>query len=105
MKLPGAFWTLGVLSVVHPTYAEVTGGGGLPSTIRAGVSRFAEEDVSDVGGRLMHAIAPEEEEVGEDIIERLEADGQTTGESLCPRCPCRECKRYPQPAGTYGGSN
>ena len=83
MKLLGMFLALGVKPAVHLTCAQVTGGG-RPSTIRAGVSRFTEDDIPDVGVAAVHAIAPDDERVVEDMIERLKDHGQITGESPCP---------------------
>ena len=88
MKLPGIFLALGVKPAVHLTCAQVTGGG-WPSTGRGGVSRLAEEDIANVGVPAVYAIAPGDGRVAEELIEKLEADGQTTGENPCPLVSCR----------------
>ena len=84
MKLLGGFLALGVVPIVDLTCAQVVGGSGRPSAVRAGMTRFAEEAVSDVGVAQVHAIAHEDEEVGESLVEKLQADGQATGEMSSP---------------------
>lgn len=83
MKLLGLM-ALGVVPIVKITLAQVTGGSERPSSIRAGITTFAEEGISDVGVAEVHEIAPEDEHVVEELIEQLEADGQATGETPCP---------------------
>ena len=98
MKLHGIFLAFGVVPTVRLTCAQVTGGGGRPSAIRGAITRFAKEDISDVGVTAVHAIASGDEQVAEDLIEKLEADGQTTGETpLAPfsTCGARKWVRYP----------
>ena len=75
MKLRGIFLALGVQPVVHLTCAQ-----GRPPAVRASTSRFAEDDVPNVGVVAVHAIAPGDEQIEEEQIENIEADGQTTGE-------------------------
>ena len=58
MKLLGFFSALGVMPIVYLTCAQTTGGGGRPSAVGAGTTRFAEEDVNDVGAAGVRAIAP-----------------------------------------------
>ena len=89
MKLLGFFLALGMEPIVYLTCAQVTGGGGLPSAIPAGISRFAEEDIPYAGVTAVHAIAPDEEKVARDLIEKLEADGENTGATFYPSRPCR----------------
>ncbi|CAN0080080.1 unnamed protein product [Scytosiphon promiscuus] len=54
------------------------------------LTRFAEEDVTDVGVGEFHPIGSDEEEIEQDLVDSLEASGQTTvveqvelGELLC----------------------
>ena len=89
MKLLGFLLALGMEPIVYLTCAQVTGGGGLPSAIPAGISRFAEEDIPYAGVTAVHAIALDEEKVARDLIEKLEADGENTGETFYPSRPCR----------------
>ena len=58
MNLLGFFSVLGVIPIVHLTCAQTTGGGGRPSAIGAGTTRFADEDANDVGAAVVRAIAP-----------------------------------------------
>ena len=88
MKFLGIALALGVQPFGHLTCAQVTGGGGPPPAVRASTSRFAEDDVSNVGIVAVHAIAPGDEQIAEEVIENFEADGQTTGETFCPPYPC-----------------
>ena len=81
MKLPGRLLVLGVVPIVHLARAQVTGGGGRPSGIRAGIIRFAEEGILEVGASQVHAIAHGDEQVGESLIEQLQANGGTMGET------------------------
>ena len=84
MKVLKLFVAAGVVPMSHLACAQVTGGDARSSAFRDGLTRFAEEDVSDVGMAEVHPIPPGDEEAGEDLIEQLEADGQTTGETPCP---------------------
>lgn len=43
------------------------------------LTRFAEEDVTDMGVGEVHPISAEEKKVEKDLVDLLEADGQTTG--------------------------
>ena len=97
MKLLGVFSALGVWHIVHLTCAQVTGGG-----IGAGETNFAEGGISGVGVAAVHAIAPGDEIFAEDLIEHLEEDDQTAGETPCPPRPFKARKRSPQPAKNYG---
>ena len=93
MKLLGVLFFLGVWPIVYLTHAQATAGGGRPSAIGAGTARFAEKTICDVGVAAVRAIAPEEENVGEGLIRRLEANGYTTGETSCTTArPCRARK-------------
>lgn len=83
MKLPGGLLVaLGVVPIAHLARARATGGGGdagaQPAAARDTFSRFA--DVSEVGVAEVRPIAPEDEQVGADLVDELEADAQTTGE-------------------------
>ena len=79
------FLALGVVPPVHLTCAQVTGGGGGgPSAIRAGTARFAKEAIPYAGVAAVHAIDPGDDQVAEDLMGHLEADGQITGETFCP---------------------
>ena len=89
MKLLGFVLALSMEPIVYPTFAQVTGGGGLPSAFPAGISTFAEEDIPYAGVTAVRAIAPDEEKVARDLIEKLEADGETTGETRYPSRPRR----------------
>ena len=89
MNLLRVIFTLGVLAIVHFTCAEfVGGGGGRPSGIGAGERRLAEEGIVDVGVVQVHAIAHEDQQAGENLVEKLEAYGETTGEIPCTPRPC-----------------
>lgn len=87
MKLLGFALALGVAPIIHLTCAQATGDGGRPSATRAGISRFAEEDVPVVGVVAVHAVASGDEQLVEDVVKKLEAANHTTGETPCPR-PC-----------------
>lgn len=90
MKLLGAFLALGVWPMALLAYAQATGGGGRSSAIGADETRFAEKRTSDVGVvTAVHAIAQEDRHVGEHLTMQLEADNRTTGETPCPRRPCK----------------
>lgn len=78
------FWfALGVVPIIHLTCAQ-TIGGGRPSSIRGGVTRFADENISDVGVTAVHAIAHGDGPVAQGLMEQLEVDGQTAGEAPYP---------------------
>eukprot|EP00752_Nemacystus_decipiens_P014856 g13227.t1 len=95
MKLTGRFLlALGVIRFAQFACVQATDTDsvGLPSASRDGVklTRFAEEDVTDVGLGDVHPIGAEEKEVEEDLVESLEEDDQITvvgdvqlGELLC----------------------
>ena len=86
MKLLWLFLALGVAHIIHQTCAQVTGDGGERlSAIHGGITRFPDEDILDVGVARVHAIAHGDQQVGEHLIEQLQADGQTTGEIACPQ--------------------
>ena len=100
MKLLRALFSLGIWPIVHLTCAQVNDGGGAgASAIGAGKSSFTEEDIPDVGVVAVHAIASGDEQVAEELIERLETDGETTGETRCP------LRARSLPRRTYGGPN
>ncbi|CAM9929715.1 unnamed protein product, partial [Ectocarpus sp. 12 AP-2014] len=70
-------------------YAQRTAGG-LPSIVRHGLTRFAEEDIADAGVGDVHPIGEDDQQVGEDLVDVVEADDQNTvvgdielGELLC----------------------
>ena len=104
MKL-GVVLALGVVSTVRFTSAQVTGGG-QPSATGTSASRFADEDIFHVGVAQVRAIAHGDENVGENLIKRLEAFGQTTGEIPCPPRPSRAERKWgTHPTVTNSGSN
>ena len=105
MKLLGILLTLGIEPIARLASAQVTGGGGQPSAVRADMSRFAERGMRTVGISAVRAIEPGDEKVAEDLIEELETDGRVTGETACPPRPCRARKWGLQPTKTSGGSN
>ena len=84
MKLQGVFLALSVKPIVDLACAKVVGGNWRPSAVRAGMTMFAEEAVFDVGVAQVHAIAHGDEQVGKNLIEKLQADGQATGEMPSP---------------------
>ncbi|CAM9507519.1 unnamed protein product [Ectocarpus fasciculatus] len=78
-----------VFPAAQLVFAKPTGGG-LPPAVRHGFSRFAEEDIADAGVGDVHPISEDDQQVGEDLVDVLEADDQTTvvgdielGELLC----------------------
>ena len=82
MKLAGAVWSaIGVIAAVEFACARAIGGVEWPSGRRDALTRFAAEDASSTGVGEVHPIAPEDEEVEKDLVDVLEADGHTTGES------------------------
>ena len=86
MKLLWLFLALSVEPIVHLTYAQDIGGGvGRLSQIHGGITRFADEDISDVGVAQVHTIAHGDQQVGKHLIEQLQADGQTAGEIPSPQ--------------------
>ena len=86
MKLLWLFLALSVEPIVHLTYAQDIGGGvGRLSQIHGGITRFADEDISDVGVAQVHTIAHGDQQVGKHLIEQLQADGETAGEIPCPQ--------------------
>ena len=105
MKLGWLFLALSVESIVYLTRAQVTGAGGRSSAIGAGISKFAAEGLVDLGIGNFHAIAPEEKQVAQGLIEEFEADSQPTGEIPCLPRPCRERKRGTRPTLRNGGLN
>lgn len=83
MKLPGSYCFLLALCVFladHLAFAQPTGGR-VPSAPRYGLARFAEEDVKDTGVGHVHAIPEDEHQVEENLVEVLETDELTTGET------------------------
>lgn len=103
MKFSRGFIALGVLPIFHLAFARVTNGDdGWLSALRGGTTRFAGEDVADVGVAEVTAIAPGDEHVGEELIEELQADGETIGEIPCPPLSCTARRRGAQ---SIGGSN
>ena len=84
MKLRGVCLALGAMPIVDLTCAQVDGGSGRLSPARAGMTRFAEEAVFDEGIAQVHGIAHGDEQVGKNLIEKLQADGQVTGEMPSP---------------------
>eukprot|EP00752_Nemacystus_decipiens_P004376 g3999.t1 len=93
MKLTaGVLLALGVAPFAQLASTQATDRGGLPSISRDAVklTRFSEEDVTDVGVGDVHPIGSDEKEVEQDLVDSLEAGGQTTvvghvelGELLC----------------------
>lgn len=83
MKLTGGFrLALGVTAFAQLAWAQATGGGGLPSASHGALTftRFADEVVADVGVGGVHPIGAEDQDVEQDLVDSLEAGGQTTGE-------------------------
>lgn len=83
MKLTGGFLlALGVTRFAQLACAQATDGGGVPSASRdaLALTRFAEEDVTDVGVGEVHPIGSDEQGIEQDLVDSLEAGGQTTGE-------------------------
>lgn len=78
MKLTGGFL------LAHLACAQATDGGELPSASRGALTftRFAEEDVADVGVGEVHPLGSDEKEIEQDLVDSLEAGGQTTGEEV-----------------------
>ena len=105
MKLLWLFLALSVGPIVQLTCAQVTGAGGRPSAIDAGITRFAAKGVVDVGVDQIHEISHEDEQVRKDLIEKFEADGQATGEISCLPCPCRTRTCGTRPTVSNGGTN
>ncbi|CAM9630411.1 unnamed protein product, partial [Ectocarpus fasciculatus] len=90
MKLIGGFLlAVGVAPLIQLTRAQAPDGGILSAT-RYVLTRFAEEEVSDVGVGEVHPIASDEEQIEQELVEVLESDPQATvvvqiglGELLC----------------------
>lgn len=83
MKLTGSFLlALGVTPFAQLAHAQAMGGDGLPSASRGALTltRFADDDVTDVGVGEVHPIGADEKEIEQDLVDLLEAGGQTTGE-------------------------
>ena len=88
MKLLAAFLASGFWPTVLFASAQVTGGGRGTSDLGAGKASFAEEGSFDAGVTV-HAMAPGDQPVGDNVIKNLEADGGTTGETPRPPRPVR----------------
>lgn len=75
MKLAGGVLLAQLASAQDP-------GGGPPPVSREALTptRFAEEDVTDVGVGGVRPIGSEDNETEQDLVASLEAGGQTTGE-------------------------
>ena len=82
MKLLGIALALGVQPIVHLTRAQVTGGGGRPPAVRASISRFAEDDVSNVGIVAVHAIAPGDEQIADMQAKAIGAELKQQNEGI-----------------------
>ncbi|CAN0166407.1 unnamed protein product [Ectocarpus sp. 6 AP-2014] len=92
MKLKGDHGFLLALAVspaARLVFAQ-RAGGGLPSAVHHGLTGFAEEDIADAGVGDVHPIDEDDQQVGQDLVDVLEADDQTTvvgdielGELLC----------------------
>ncbi|CAM9236632.1 unnamed protein product [Ectocarpus sp. 13 AM-2016] len=92
MKLKGDHGFLLALAI-SPTSRLVfaqRAGGGLPSAAHHGLKRFAEEDIADAGVGDVYPIDGDDQQGGQDLVDVLEADDQTTvvgdielGELLC----------------------
>ncbi|CAM9373919.1 unnamed protein product, partial [Ectocarpus sp. 8 AP-2014] len=87
--LGGLLFAVGVAPLLQLTRAQAPDGG-IPSATRNVWTRFAEEDVSDVGVGEVHPIASDEEEIEQELVAALESDPQATvvvqiglGELLC----------------------
>ncbi|CBN76176.1 PKD domain protein [Ectocarpus siliculosus] len=87
--LGGLLFAVGVAPLLQLTRAQAPDGG-IPSATRSVWTRFAEEDVSDVGVGEVHPIASDEEEIEQELVAALESDPQATvvvhiglGELLC----------------------
>ena len=90
MNLLRVIFTLGVLAIVH-LRAPISPAAVVDDRqefIGAGERRLAEEDIVDVGVVQVHAIAHEDQQAGENLVEKLEAYGETTGEIPCTPRPC-----------------
>lgn len=88
MKLKGDYGFLLALAVslaARFVFAQ-RAGGGLPSAVHHGLTRFAEEDITDAGVGDVHPIDEDDQQVGQDLVDVLEADDQTTGEMRNPVC-------------------
>ena len=105
MKLLRLVLALGFELIVKLTRAQATGGSGRPSALGVGVTWFAAEGVVDVGVTQVHAIANEDEQTGQRLIDKLEADVHVTGETHCLPRPCRAHKWVTRPTASNGGSN
>lgn len=82
MKLAGGvLLAFGVTPFCQLASAQDPGGGPPPVSREALTStRFAEEDVTDVGVGGVRPIGSEDNETEQDLVASLEAGGQTTGE-------------------------
>eukprot|EP00903_Cladosiphon_okamuranus_P019467 g17901.t1 len=90
--LCGSLVALGISSFAQLACAQATDGVGLPSAGRDALklTRFADEDVTDVGLGEVHPVGAEDSEAAQELVNSLEADGHTTvvgqvelGELLC----------------------
>lgn len=81
----GFLLALGVTVFAHVQATDSSDG--LPSASRdtLKLTRFAAEDVTDVGVAEVHPIGTEESQVEKELVDSLEKDDQITGEfSLLP---------------------
>ena len=85
MRLSAGFLlALRATSFAQLACAQATDGGGLRPAHRGGMklTRFAEEDVLDVGVGEVHPMDTDERQVEKELVDSLEAGGQTTGEKI-----------------------
>ena len=94
MKPSWGFIALGVLTGTIRAQATNRGDGWMPP-VRDGRARFAEESVAEVGVAEVHPMEPEDGQVGENLIQDLEATGQTTGEIPRPAAHARVVRSLP----------
>lgn len=84
MKLPRGFLlAVGTVPFARLASAQATGVG-RPSAIRDGLTRLAEDNISDGGIAEVHPIPPGDVQVGEALVKELEGDDQTTGKPPPP---------------------
>lgn len=79
MKVTGAIGSAFGVAVTVEFTSVATVGGRLPSIRRDVFRRVAEEDVPIAGVVDLHPIASDQQQVEEELVAALEADGHTTG--------------------------
>jgi len=96
MKTPGgACLALGVITITVVQFARAQPAGGVewqregPSGRPGALTRFAGEEVKDAGVGNVHPIDSDDEEVEQDLVSVLEANGHTTGETTDVLLPGR----------------